>query len=164
MARLPGPSLTPPLQPALPCPDLWGSAGIGRANDAFDPASLDPYLSGYDSGELPVTQLAACVWWLEGIWLGCWAVKLTLPARMHASLLLLIASPFPCSHLHLSFLPSSPAADLDWGDFFFNLISMCIVYAYFSEAAVAGESQAAIVVSMAIAAIDILLLALRWLW
>jgi hypothetical protein len=41
---------------------------------------------------------------------------------------------------------------------------MCIVYAYFSEAAVAGESQAAIVVSMAIAAIDILLLALRWLW
>jgi hypothetical protein len=76
----------------------------------------------------------------------------------------LIASPFPCSHLHLSFLPSSPAADLDWGDFFFNLISMCIVYAYFSEAAVAGESQAAIVVSMAIAAIDILLLALRWLW
>ncbi|KAL4438694.1 hypothetical protein ABPG77_006298 [Micractinium sp. CCAP 211/92] len=77
--------------------------GIGRANDAFDPASLDPYLSGYDS-------------------------------------------------------------DLDWGDFFFNLISMCIVYAYFSEAAVAGESQAAIVVSMCIAAIDIVLLALRWLW
>lgn len=36
--------------------------------------------------------------------------------------------------------PTSPA-DLDWGDFFFNLISMCIVYAYFSEAAVAGESQ-----------------------
>lgn len=41
---------------------------------------------------------------------------------------------------------------------------MCIVYAYFSEAAVAGESQAAIVVSMCIAAIDIVLLALRWLW
>jgi hypothetical protein len=41
---------------------------------------------------------------------------------------------------------------------------MTIVYAYFSEAAVAGESQAAIVVSMCIAAIDIALLALRWLW
>ncbi|GAB4823699.1 hypothetical protein N2152v2_010745 [Parachlorella kessleri] len=59
---------------------------------------------------------------------------------------------------------SSYDSDLDWGDFFFNLISMCIVYAYFSEAAVAGESQAAIVVSMCIAAIDIVLLALRWLW
>ena len=55
-------------------------------------------------------------------------------------------------------------ADLDWGDFFVNLVSMCIVYAYFSEAAVAGESQAAIVVSMAIAGVDIALLALRWLW
>lgn len=33
-----------------------------------------------------------------------------------------------------------------------------------AEAAVAGESQAAIVVSMCIAAIDIVLLALRWLW
>eukprot|EP00887_Chlorella_sp_A99_P000529 scaffold17.g529.t1 len=59
---------------------------------------------------------------------------------------------------------SSSDSDLDWGDFFFNLISMCIVYAYFSEAAVGGESQAAIVVSMCIAAIDIVLLALRWLW
>ncbi|KAI7838043.1 hypothetical protein COHA_008127 [Chlorella ohadii] len=53
--------------------------GIGRAAESFDPASLDPYLAGYDS-------------------------------------------------------------------------------------AVAGESQAAIVVSMCIAAIDIVLLALRWLW
>ncbi len=60
--------------------------------------------------------------------------------------------------------PHTHPPDLDWGDFFFNLISMCIVYAYFSEAAVAGESQAAIVVSMCIAAIDIVLLALRWLW
>ncbi|KAI3431605.1 hypothetical protein D9Q98_004655 [Chlorella vulgaris] len=80
-------------------PQLGGE----RAAAAFDPASLDPYLSAYDS-------------------------------------------------------------DLDWGDFLFNLISMTIVYAYFSEAAVAGESQAAIVVSMCIAAIDIALLALRWLW
>jgi len=68
----------------------------------------------------------------------------------------------PSEHYHLPLIP--PCADLDWGDFFFNLISMCIVYAYFSEAAVAGESQAAIVVSMCIAAIDIVLLALRWLW
>jgi hypothetical protein len=58
-----------------------------------------------------------------------------------------------------------PDSDLgDFGDFFFNLVSMCIVYAYFSEAAVAGESQAAIAVSMCIAAVDIALLALRWLW
>lgn len=55
-------------------------------------------------------------------------------------------------------------ADLDWGDFFFNLVSMCIVYAYFSDAAVGGENRAAVGVSMAIAAVDILLLALRWLW
>ena len=25
-------------------------AGISHASDAFDPASLDPYLAGYDSG------------------------------------------------------------------------------------------------------------------
>ena len=55
-------------------------------------------------------------------------------------------------------------SDLDWGDFFFNLVSMCIVYVHFSEAAVAGESNAAVMFSMAIAAVDILLLALRWLW
>lgn len=53
--------------------------------------------------------------------------------------------------------------DLDWGDFIFNLISMCIVYAYFSDAAVGGESQAA-VGAVSIAAVDIILLALRWLW
>lgn len=58
----------------------------------------------------------------------------------------------------------TPDNDLDWGDFMFNLASMCIVYAYFSEAAVAGESQAAVVASMFIAAVDIALLALRWLW
>lgn len=69
--------------------------------------------------------------------------------------------PFPLPSPHP---PKLTAPDLDWGDFFFNLVSMCIVYAYFSEAAVAGESQAAIVVSMCIAAVDILLLALRWLW
>lgn len=70
---------------------------------------------------------------------------------------------------HLGLTPLGPApppdSDLgDFGDFFFNLVSMCIVYAYFSEAAVAGESQAAIAVSMCIAAVDIALLALRWLW
>lgn len=54
--------------------------------------------------------------------------------------------------------------DLNWGDFFFNLISMCIVYAHFSEAAVGGESKAALLFSMAIAGVDIVLLMLRWLW
>lgn len=55
-------------------------------------------------------------------------------------------------------------SDLDWGDFFFNLISMCIVYAHFSDAAVAGKSHAAVIFSMAIAGVDIMLLMLRWLW
>ena len=41
---------------------------------------------------------------------------------------------------------------------------MCIVYAHFSEAAVAGESNAAVMFSMLIAAVDIVLLAMRWLW
>lgn len=60
--------------------------------------------------------------------------------------------------------PVAQDCDLDWGDFFFNLVSMCIVYAHFSEAAVAGESNAAVIFSMGIAAVDIVLLALRWLW
>ena len=59
--------------------------------------------------------------------------------------------------------PTAQDSDLDWGDFFFNLVSMCIVYAHFSEAAVAGESNAAVIFSMGIAAVDIVLLALRWL-
>ncbi|KAL3144765.1 hypothetical protein ABBQ38_001880 [Trebouxia sp. C0009 RCD-2024] len=61
-----------------------------------------------------------------------------------------------------------PHSALDWGDFFFNLVSMCIVYAHFSEAAVAGEGEGegntAVIFSMAIAAVDIVLLAVRWLW
>ena len=60
--------------------------------------------------------------------------------------------------------PAAQDSDLDWGDFFFNLVSVCIVYAHFSEAAVAGESNTAVVFSMGIAAVDIVLLALRWLW
>lgn len=60
-------------------------------------------------------------------------------------------------------LPSE-AADLDWGDFFFNLVSMCIVYVYFSKAAVAGESVVAILLCMGVAAFDIVLLVMRWLW
>ncbi len=60
--------------------------------------------------------------------------------------------------------PTQGETDLDWGDFFFNLVSMCIVYVHFSEAAVAGESNAAVIFSMSIAAVDIVLLALRWLW
>jgi hypothetical protein len=54
--------------------------------------------------------------------------------------------------------------ELDWSDFFFNLVSMCIVYAYFSEAATANENQLAVFLSMGIACVDILLLALRWLF
>lgn len=57
-----------------------------------------------------------------------------------------------------------PDVDLDWGDFFFNLVSMCIVYVYFSKAAVAGESLVAILLCMGVAAFDIVLLVMRWLW
>jgi len=56
-----------------------------------------------------------------------------------------------------------PDMDLDWGDFFFNLVSMCIVYVYFSKAAVAGESLVAILLCMGVAAFDIILLIMRWL-
>ena len=59
--------------------------------------------------------------------------------------------------------PLPYSEDLDWGDFLFNLISMCIVYIYFSKAAVGGENHAA-VGAVAIASVDITLLALRWLW
>ena len=54
--------------------------------------------------------------------------------------------------------------DLNWSDFMFNLISMCIVYAYFSKAAGPHESITAVLLCMAVAAFDILLLLLRWLW
>lgn len=59
--------------------------------------------------------------------------------------------------------PLSPEADLEWGDFLFNLVSMCIVYAYFSKAAAAGESVAAVLLCMGVAVFDVLLLAMRWL-
>lgn len=55
-------------------------------------------------------------------------------------------------------------SDLDWSDFFFNLISMVIVYVYFSKSAAAGESMVAILLCMGVAGLDILLMALRWLW
>lgn len=60
---------------------------------------------------------------------------------------------------------AAAAADgeLDWGDFVFNMVSMCIVYTYFSRAAVAGESMLAIVLCMSVAAFDVALLLLRWL-
>lgn len=61
-------------------------------------------------------------------------------------------------------LSTSPDLDLDWSDFFFNLVSMAIVYVYFSKAAVAGESLIAILLCMGVAAFDIVLLAMRWLW
>ena len=67
-------------------------------------------------------------------------------------------------HTFQTAAPSRQDADLDWGDFFFNLISMCIVYAHFSEAGVGGETNAAVLFSMAIAGVDIVLLLLRWLW
>lgn len=38
------------------------------------------------------------------------------------------------------------------------------VYAYFSKAAVASESLVAILLCMGVAAFDIVLLLLRWLW
>ena len=57
-----------------------------------------------------------------------------------------------------------PDSALDWGDFFFNLVSMCIMYAHFSEAIVASEGSAAVIFSMSIAAVDVILLAARWLW
>ena len=53
---------------------------------------------------------------------------------------------------------------LDWGDFFFNLVSMCIMYAHFNKATASGEGSTAVVFSMSIAAVDVVLLAVRWLW
>jgi hypothetical protein len=41
---------------------------------------------------------------------------------------------------------------------------MCIVYVYFSKAAVAGESLVAILLCMGVAAFDVILLVMRWLW
>lgn len=58
----------------------------------------------------------------------------------------------------------SPDSDLDWSDFFFNLVSMIIVYVYFSKTAAAGESMVAIMLCMGVAGLDILVMALRWLW
>jgi hypothetical protein len=55
-------------------------------------------------------------------------------------------------------------SDLDWGDFFFNLVSMVIVYVYFSKTAAAGESMVAIMLCMGVAGLDILVMAMRWLW
>jgi hypothetical protein len=55
-------------------------------------------------------------------------------------------------------------SDLDWSDFFFNVISMVIVYVYFSKSAAAGESMVAILLCVGVAGLDILLMALRCLW
>lgn len=41
---------------------------------------------------------------------------------------------------------------------------MCIMCAHFSEAAAAGEATTAVVFSMTVAAVDCMLLAVRWLW
>ena len=45
-----------------------------------------------------------------------------------------------------------------------NAMNMCIAYGHFSQGAVAGESNAVVMFSMLIAAVDIVLLAMRWLW
>ncbi|GMH44980.1 hypothetical protein BSKO_12937 [Bryopsis sp. KO-2023] len=58
----------------------------------------------------------------------------------------------------------SQDSDLDWGDFFFNLVSMIIVYVYFSKVAVKGETLIAILLCMGVAALDVILLLMRWLW
>ena len=55
-------------------------------------------------------------------------------------------------------------ADLNWPDFVFNLVSMCIVYVYFSKATQRRESVAALLLCLVVAAFDVVLLALRWLW
>lgn len=54
--------------------------------------------------------------------------------------------------------------DLGWGDFFFNLVSMIIVYIYFSKVAVKGETLIAILLCIGVAALDVVLLLMRWLW
>jgi hypothetical protein len=54
--------------------------------------------------------------------------------------------------------------ELNWSDFMFNMISMCIVYAYFSRASGHGEGTAAVVLCMSVAGADVLLLLVRWLW
>ena len=41
---------------------------------------------------------------------------------------------------------------------------MCIMYAHFNKATAAGEGTAAVLFSMSIAAVDVVLLAVRWLW
>ena len=54
---------------------------------------------------------------------------------------------------------------MDWGDFFFNLVNMCIVYVYFTKAAKENaETPIAILLCMGVAAFDIVLLLMRWLW
>ena len=54
--------------------------------------------------------------------------------------------------------------DLNWSDFMFNVISMSIVYAYFSRASAQNESITAVLLCMSVAAFDIVLLLMRWLW
>ena len=54
--------------------------------------------------------------------------------------------------------------ELTWSDFMFNLISMCIVYAYFSKATAQKESVAAVMLVTSVAGTDMILLASRWLW
>lgn len=55
-------------------------------------------------------------------------------------------------------------SDLDWGDFFFNFVSMVIVYAYFSKVAAKGETCLAILLCIGVASLDVVLLLMRWLW
>lgn len=54
--------------------------------------------------------------------------------------------------------------DLHWPDFVFNLVSMCIVYVYFSKATDRRENVAAVLLCLVVAAFDVVLLLMRWLW
>jgi hypothetical protein len=50
-----------------------------------------------------------------------------------------------------------------WSDFCFNLVSMALVWVFFNKNA-AGESMIAVLLCMGVAAFDIVLLVMRWLW
>jgi hypothetical protein len=66
---------------------------------------------------------------------------------------------------HLSPFEGTPLdTEVGWGDFVFNLVSVAIVYAYFSEWAAAGDDAAAIYLSCSIAVLDIALVLLQWMW
>lgn len=54
--------------------------------------------------------------------------------------------------------------DLNWSDFVFNLVNLCLVYMCFSNAAVHGQTIFALLLYFFVAIFDIVLLLLRWAW